>query len=316
MRAIALVLVGAALLAGTYVVVRGNASDGGAASRASASGSSTQPRLPSTAELPRLDCDQPQQVIARLDEEPVHAETLCSMLHETGGANPRVILDRLVDDLVVDRAATAAGATVTDAELVATATALGADSNTSIVRAQLRTRLELEKLAARRGSVAVTEADVDAELAAGAPGIDRGQGTTIEGWLLRVPPSADTNARAKAEAAATAFAAAVGRDPDGAVKAFGFSVVKPFVLGTHGIEPDLDTAVRRLKRGELSGAIKTRVGWMVVRVLGVETGATLDNTELRTRVRKALELRHSQVATKEVLDSLRKAARIEILVQL
>ena len=61
----------------------------------------------------------------------------------------------------------------------------------SLLTEQARERLEVRKLASLRHRLEVTEADVDAEVAAGAAGIDRGGGVRVDGWIARTAPGSD-----------------------------------------------------------------------------------------------------------------------------
>ena len=85
-----------------------------------------------------------------------------------------------------------------------------------------------------------------------------------------------------------------------------------FVVAVNGLEPELERAVGGLALGQWSGAVRTRVGWAVLRSLGREEAQRLDASDLRARVRRALENRRRQEARKGVL----AAARTEILVDL
>ncbi|MDQ3297498.1 MAG: peptidyl-prolyl cis-trans isomerase, partial [Myxococcota bacterium] len=186
-----------------------------------------------------------------------------------------------------------------------------------LLQEQMRERLELQKLSASQAKLEVSEQEVDAELAAGAPGIDRGQGIRVEGWLYRIPPSADAAAQAKAEQAAQEFSKAIPAvKPEVAAKQHGLTPVPPFLVADHGLEPDLEAAARSLSKGQLSRPIKTKVGAMVIRMIERVEGTKLDDKFLRARVRKALETRKAAGAGKDVLTRLRNAARIEILVDL
>ena len=187
----------------------------------------------------------------------------------------------------------------------------------ALLRDQLRERLELAALARTDRDVAITEADVDAELARGAPGIDRGQGTRVDGWLARIAPNADPAAAAGSEATVRAFADALAtQSPEHAAKAHGLSYVSPFTVGSSGLEAALESAARALAKGKTSGPFRTKVGWTVIRALGTSEGTPLTDKSLRARVRSALETRTLAGATTQTLERLRAAASIEVLVEL
>ncbi len=297
----------------------------------------TGPAIAATAgaSKPALDCAHPAGNVATIDGTAITAERLCGWLGKLGARRPdgidhvqaRQVLDRMIDAVLVERALARAGIQVTDADVDALLGQLGATapagattdpaSAPDLLREQARERLELQKLAASRGDHRVTEAEVDRELAAGAPGIDRGQGVRVEGWVARVAPSADTAARMKAEKAAERFAAELGTAaPEKLASIHGLAHLPPFLLSDSGLEPELETAAFSIGRGEYTRAIETRTGWVVLRVLERVAGTKLDDAALRARVRRALETRKLQGTSKQVLGQLRSQAAIEVLVEL
>lgn len=268
------------------------------------------------AQLPKLDCKQPVGDVARVDGTGIPARQLCDWLAKTGGANARTALDQMIDALVVKNALAAKGATVSEQEIDAALRELAVDPKDQLYRQQVRERLELRKLATLHASLEVSEREVDAELAAGAPGIDRGQGVRVEGWIARVAPGADGKLRDAAKEAAHAFSKALAtQQPADAAKAHGLAPLAPFVVGPSGLEPALENAASSVRKGELSAPVETKTGWVVIRVLERVEGEKLDDKTLRERVRRALENRKAAAATKDVLTRLRNAARVEILVE-
>lgn len=279
-----------------------------------------------------FDCSNPTGDVARVDGEPISMGRWCSVLVRTGAtpadadrAQARLALDHLIDAAVVHHAAERAHKVATDAEIDAAMRELGVTSGSAadpgvdpaLLRDQLRERLELAALARAETEVSITEADVDGELARGAPGIDRGQGTRVDGWLARIAPNADPAAAAASEVAVRAFADALATQaPEQAAKAHGLTYVSPFVVGSSGLEPALESAARALDKGRTSGPLRTRVGWTVIRALGTSEGTPLTDKALRARVRSALETRTLAGATTQTLARLRAAASIEILVEL
>jgi hypothetical protein len=288
--------------------------------RATPSSTTTRPALATaqTATGPRyaaFDCTKPAGIAARVDDAAIQLADLCARLQRLGGVTPqgterqqaRHVLDRMIDAVLVHRALDRAGAAVTESELTAALAAMhpkpGAD--VELLGAQLRERLELKKLVALRGAdIAITEHDVDAELASGAPGIARGQGTQVEGFLARIAPGTD-------ESAARQRAEAFAKQPS---NASGMTPLAPFVVGDSGIEPALEAAAAKLRPGTWSTALRTRVGYAVIRVIGEAEGEALDTPALRARVRSALEIKKLGAAQQRVLEALRAAARIEMLV--
>ncbi len=266
---------------------------------------------------------------ATVGDEALSVATLCARLGGMGGLGPagadlrqaRIALDQLIDVILVRQALALERAAVTEAELDAALTALqpqrpeaGVDP---LLRAQMRERLELQRLLATRPNTAVTEGDVDTEIARGAPDIDRGQGVRVEAWVARRGPRPAGAVPSDAQEAAEAFVRAVQtQSPEVAARRHGLSPLAPFVLGAHGTEPDLERAAAGLAPGHWSGAVSTRVGWVVLRVIAREEGQTLPPDVLRARVRQALERRRLQTARQDLLEALRANARIEILVDL
>ena len=289
---------------------------------------------------PALECAHPAGSAALIDGEALSAERVCARLARIGGVvgavadrrQARVVLDQLIDVMLVGRALAWEHAAVGDDEVAAALAELrpapvvdgGIDrvappaaTVDPLVREQVRERLELRKLAALRHRLEVSEGEVDAEVAAGAPGIDRGQGIRVEAWLARMTPGSDGGARPAAQVAAEAFAEAVQSErPEAAASRLGMSHLAPFVLGANGVEPDMERAALGLAEGQWSGAIRTRVGWAVLRALGRVEGTEPTPDALRAMVRRALESRKLQAARQEILAALRSAARIEVLVDL
>lgn len=268
-------------------------------------------------------CVRPDGNVATVDGEAIAVARLCGWLARIGAVRPggadrkqaRVVLDRMIDAVLVARALRVEGAIVSDAEVDKALAALaGRRLDPELLKTQIRERLELEKLAALRVAREVSDAEVDAEIASGAPGIDRGQGVNAEAWVLRVPPGGDAE---RAEQAARAFASAVGTTaPEVAARQHGLSHVSAFVLTANGVEPELEDTALALSKGQWSGAIRTKIGWTVLRVLGHVEEQKLDAAALRTRVRSAIATRKLQAAAKELREKLRAAATIEVLVDL
>jgi parvulin-like peptidyl-prolyl isomerase len=169
------------------------------------------------------------------------------------------------------------------------------------------------KLVEKRTSLTVTEYEVDAEILDGAPGIDRGQGVRVEGYIARHPPGGDENA---ARQRAEAFADVRDKTPEAAA-AGKMTPLPAFTVGASNIEPELQAAAFGLAKGKWSGALRTRVGWAVIRVVENDPGIPIDDLpSLRSRVRRALETRKLQGAQQRLLEELRAAAKIEYIVTL
>lgn len=297
-------------------------------------GLGTAPVVPQGASVrdaarPPLVCAPPEGHAARVGDEALSVASLCARLGGMGGLGPagadrgqgRIALDQLIDAILVRQALAQERAAVTETELDEALGALqpqGPDAGVDpLLRAQMRERLELQRLLATRPNTAVTEGDVDLEIARGAPDIDRGQGVRVEGWVARRGPRPAGGDRPEAQEAAESFARAVqSQSPEEAAGRLGLSHLAPFVLGAHGTEPDLEQAASGLAPGQWSGAVSTRVGWVVLRVIAREEGQTLSPDVLRARVRQALERQRLQTARQDLLVSLRANARIEILVDL
>ena len=321
-KAVALVaFVGLAV--GAWFLVRGTREEpapAASSSKRTVAAKPVQPALPGKPEArtgPRyapFDCARPLGEVARVDGVSLSLADLCTRLVPLGAVTSdgterqqaRHVLERMIDSMLVRRALDRANLAVTnadvDAALGAMPPSVGAD--VTLLTAQLRERLELKKLVGKK--VEVTERDVDAELASGAPGIDRGQGMRVEGFIAR---GVDAKSKARAESLATQLRARSIDD----VK-HDLVPLAPFVVGETGVEPELEAAAYALPKGKWSAALQTRVGWVVIRVVGAEAGTKLDEPALRARVRRALETRRMQAEEQRVLEKLRGAARIEILV--
>jgi len=276
-----------------------------------------------------LDCAHPSGDAARIDAEAIPAERVCARLSRLGGVvaagvdrrQARLVLDQLIDVALVRRALAFERAGVSESELAAALAALpGAVADAAVdplLNEQMRERLELRKLAGLRSRLEVSDGEVDAEVAAGAPGIDRGQGVRVEAWIARMTPGVDAGEHPAAQQAAEGFAAAVAtQSPEAAAAQHHMAHLAPFVLGANGVEPELERAAFGLSEGQWSGAVRTRVGWAVLRVIGRSEGQAMTTDALRALVRRALESRRLQAAQAELLASLRAAARVEVLVDL
>lgn len=272
-------------------------------------------------------CESPTGNAALVNGSAITVERLCNWLSRTGAVNrdgeaerghARSVLERMIDAMLVSRELEKAGLTVGEAELrneLRTMSASAAD--VELLTEQLRERLEVRALTNKRFPSKVTKAEIDAEIARGAPGIDRGQGVRVEGWVRRVAPTADATAQAVAEQAAKDFVAAVANEaPDLAARRLGLGGLPPFIVGQNNLEPNLEETAQTLPVGAWSQPIRTRVGWTIIRVLGREEGIPLDDAKLRERVRQALETRKLNEARDRVLMHLRATAQIEILVDL
>ena len=278
---------------------------------AAAPAAPAQPALPAVTAptTPRggiagFDCTRPSGAAARVDGVTLQLADLCTRLAAFGAVmkggtdrtQAKLVLDRMIDATLVRNALAQKRITVDPKKL---------GDATGILREQLRERLELETLAE---IAPVTEADIDAEIARGAPGVDRGEGTEVEGWLLRVAPN-DIAGRAKAKERIDGLA----HNPETMSAKQGLTAIPPFLLGTNIVEKGLEEAAGKLPKGKWSEPIETRVGWAVIRVRRQVDGMELTDPLMRARIRRALEVRRL-AQHKQTLEDLRAAARVEIFV--
>lgn len=267
-----------------------------------------------------LDCARPVGDAARVDEAGISAEALCARVARMGGpgadrGHMRVVLDQLIDAELVRRALAWEHQTVSEAELGAALAAMPSSPSTDdgLLREQTREVLELRRLVAARNPLAVSEQEVDAEVAAGATGIDRDRAVRVEAWIARTAPGDDGGTTARE--AATAFALGVQTaDPEVAGARHRLTRLAPFVIQRNGVEPDLERAAFTLTPGRWSDAIPTRVGWVVLRPVDRVEGEEPSPDVLRTRVRRALEGRKLEAARRTLIADLRSASRVELLV--
>lgn len=309
---------GAGSATGSGLAADRRAPSAGSAGSAAGAGSDARPA--------GFDCSRPAGDAARIDGAPISLASLCGRLSRIGAVTAtgtdrqqaKLVLDQLVDATLVKRALDQQGKAVTDDEVTAALDTMSGSGmvDPDLLQEQLRERLELQKLATVRGGLAVSEQDVDAELASGAPGIDRGQGVKIEAWMIRVPVTADAKAVADAQKHAEEFARAVAKGPpEAAATQHQMTAMPAFVVSESGVEPALEHAATTLAKGTWSGAIRTKVGWAVIRPVGAVAGTKLDDKALRVRVRQALENRKLATVRQRVIEELRSAAKIEILVE-
>jgi parvulin-like peptidyl-prolyl isomerase len=270
-------------------------------------------------------CARPTGDAAHVDDMTISVEALCARLARLGSidagvehAQARAVLDQLIDAALVKRALERENATVTESEVTSAIVALGVDAGSSVaLREQVRERVEMQKLSRMRGKVDVTEDEVRAEMAKGAPAIDRGQGIRVQAWIARFPPGADAAVQADAQRSAEDFAKAVHREtPDAAAAQHHMAPLAPFVVGSNGVEPELEHAAFNLKAGEWSDPIRTRVGWTVLRVVERVEPREMNEDLLRARVRLALENQKLQKSRDDLVASMRALARIDVVVRL
>lgn len=273
-----------------------------------------------------FDCGRPQGAAVRIDELELSIARVCARMRIIGGVRPsgaidhaqaRLVIEQLIDGALVARALGATGGSVSDDDVETAMAAFDPGATAgglTLLREQVRERLEVETLLAARGRAEITEREVDDELARGAPGIDRGGGLRLDGWIARVAPGAVAAADDAARKLAEAFAASPGTSTTD--RPAGLTPVPAFVLGASGVEPELEQAAQSLDRGQWSPAIRTRVGWVVIRVLDRVEARPVDPVTLRALVRQALTRRRDDRARQALMAELRSAARIEWLVEL
>jgi len=279
--------------------------------------------------LPALDCERPRGPVATVDGTPIEAEPLCADLERVAGAWARMsaadqasqarrLLDRRVDGLLVARALAALGATPAEAEVDAAMPAGAKDGEREALRAQLRERLSLDKLVSLQGKLAVSDAEVAAAVANPPPGAQPVEAVTVEAWLSRVTPRSDPAVVEAAERAAQLFAKAVvaGEDPSEAARRLKLTGPSRMSVSQPGIEPDLHAAASALQPGAWSGAVKTKVAWVVARRVGDAPGVAAASPIQPAELRKRLEARRRIDERTRLLGELRSRAKIVLHVNI
>ena len=89
-------------------------------------------------------------------------------------------------------------------------------------------------------------------------------------------------------------------------------------LGAFGkgqMVPEFEKAAYALKVGEISGAVKTDLGYHVIRRDAPQGGRTIAFAEVKDRLTAALEQQKQMMAIKNAIDAMMKAAKVQILVK-
>lgn len=77
--------------------------------------------------------------------------------------------------------------------------------------------------------------------------------------------------------------------------------------------PEFQEACDKLKKGQLSGLVKTTYGWHIIKVTDSRKSRQKPVDEVREQVRQMLQAQKSQEAFTKLLEDLRKKAQIEII---
>jgi peptidyl-prolyl cis-trans isomerase SurA len=295
--------------------------------------------------LPPLDCAHPDGDAARSKAGAVSTAQLCVEFQQLAGqqtkADPttqrvlaRKTLDSLVDAQLVAAALAAEQTAVSDADIDAAFAQLpvvqanpdkgvlqevlrrqGVDL--TMIRRDLRRRLELTRLVSARGDVEPRLAEMEQEWQAHPERYQQDGGVQVQAYIARVSPGAPAEAAAKAQETARAFAAAVPNSaPEKLPQELQLQTLPPFLLEPNQLEPDLVAAVAPLQPGQWTQAVRTRAGWMVCKVLERKAGTARSLDEVRQEIAQRLRAGKVLAERNRILAALRSAAAIEVLIDL
>jgi len=275
--------------------------------------------------------------LAEVNGVAVRGEQLCPRLVRLAGSGTspairnqaKVLLQAAITAELIAQAL--AGEVVTDADIdaaLAAGTALsGHPSPTSLaelsqrgedpqdLRSELRQRLGLARLVAKR-LVAVTEADVRAAYDQDPDKWGVRMKTTVQPWLLRLALTASAHETATAQAAAQQLVDALrkGQDAAKAAPRLGLRALPAFDVEPGGMEADLARVAFSTVPGQVADPVKTKGGWLVIRVTGRQDPERAPFADVAGEVRRVVEARRRQEARDAVVAELRAKGNVKILV--
>jgi hypothetical protein len=283
----------------------------------------------SETELAELDCHAPEGDVLRIDETTISAESFCDELEALAGAPPeamteswrqqaRQLKDRLIDAELVRAALAEEGETI-DENAVDEALARishGQGGDETPLRAQLRARLEWNKLLELRASLNVTEEDLRTAYARDPAHYGEPARVTVTGYALRISPAASENDIAGAHQKVEQFHQEIARrDVAAAAKQLGLVALPAFDVEERGLESELAETALKLGSGQWSAPVRTKIGWIVVRVEKVRPAVTPPFDEVQDKVKLMVTAQQRRNAETNLKRELRDEARIEELVR-
>ena len=257
-----------------------------------------------------------------MDGRELSVERLCAALRrmtgQTGATLARSILDRMIAAELVSVALAARGVVVSDTDVAAELARLPAEAtkpetlaaqgiDLELLRSELRERLERRRLVDTLGDLAISEGDVDAELATMSAAR---AAVMVDGWLLRVAPNAAAARQASAKQQIEAASAALrkGTEPAGLEK------LAPMRVDHGGAEPELEARVFAPGAGAgWQRPVRTRAGWVIARVVGPADAAAAPS---RDEARRAALARQRVREEQRLVQALRARAEVQEHVRL
>jgi len=277
-----------------------------------------------------LDCANREAVLATVKATAVAAGALCDELAVTAGLGPviapealhrfgRPLLEQLVEGALIDAALAARGRSVQPEEVraelgragPAAASASGVERR--VLERQVHARLARRRLVDLYGKLVVTEAEVAAEYAAHGDRWAAVRGpASVEGFVHRLAPLAAAGDIENGRAVAMGFAEALraGRAEAKVSSRPAIRNLGTFAVSSSGIEPELEQAVRVLAVGTVSDPIRTRAGWVVVRVLSAGESRPRPLADAAKEIRAVLEESRRSEEEKRILAEIRAEARV------
>lgn len=287
---------------------------------------------PSAVVLPPLDCASsaggPVEVL-KVGETSFSRQTICGELQALAGPQPpppapgwhaqaRLLRERRIDGELVHQALARAGTPVTEAELDgAAAQALRGKvlpaSDGALLREQLRGRLELARLLAGRKGPPLSEADLRAAYELDPQRHGEPAMVLAEPFVARRGGTADEAQTDAAREKAEDFFGEVstGAAPAEAARRWGLVSLAPFELRAGGGEPELETEVLGTSSGQWARPVRTRVGWVVLRVIERRPARVLPFEQARERMRATALGAWELEEKRRLLQELRAASRVE-----
>lgn len=282
-------------------------------------------------DLPEIDCQTPQGDVMRVNDTSISAEAFCAQMELLTGPTPdapteawhqqaRQLRDKLIDVELV-RAALAEEGVSIDENAVDDAMTLGRPSKTqaaasSFLRGQIRAKLEWNRLLDLRATTKISDESLRAAYARDPERYGEPARATILPYVIRLSPTTSTDDAEAARKQALLFKTDVERgDATALAKKMGLASLPVADVEEGGLEKGLAEAALELAPGQWSAPVRTKIGWVVVRVEKVRPASTLPFEEVKEKVRAMVagELRHE--AEVSLRKELREGARVEELVR-
>ncbi len=284
-----------------------------------------------------LDCRQRSAIAAHVDARTISVGELCDALEAMAGpgagADTKLrarfgadLLARMIDDVLVRQALVAAKLEVSPATVDAEVARLVAERGRGasetrvasvagvagdVIKGAVAARLARAALINARTPEPPSAAEIEAAYNASPNLWAKPASALVEGYVARVASGAAAAAHDAARAAIGTVAAMLAKGVS-APRPPGVEPLARFELEQNGLDPELERAVFGAKTGSWSEVVRTKVGWVVVRVIEMRPAVPRPLAEVEPQVRNAVQLRRDRASEDAILAGLRSAAKVSV----